>query len=137
MHTVKHRCRKILTTDRALFAGAVPFDPVSNLCSVCGTCIAAPDAAMGAGDPLKRKGDQNMNWDRIEGNWKQLKGKAKEQWGKLTDDQLDTIAGKRDQLAGKIQEQYGITKDEANRQLDEFENQYHDWDPARDPASHH
>jgi uncharacterized protein YjbJ (UPF0337 family) len=71
----------------------------------------------------------DMNWDRIEGNWKQFKGKAKEQWGKLTDDQLDVIAGKRDQLAGKIQEQYGVTKDEANRQLDDFELRYRDWDP--------
>jgi uncharacterized protein YjbJ (UPF0337 family) len=65
-----------------------------------------------------------MNWDRIEGNWKQLKGKAKQQWGKLTDDQLDVIAGNRDVLAGKIQESYGITKDEAEKQLDDFADRY-------------
>lgn len=63
-----------------------------------------------------------MNWDRIEGNWVQLKGKAKQQWGKLTDDDLDVIAGKRDELAGKIQECYGITKDEAEKQLDEWQD---------------
>lgn len=63
-----------------------------------------------------------MNWDRIEGNWVQLKGKAKQQWGKLTDDDLDVIAGKRDVLAGKIQECYGITKDEAEKQLDEWQD---------------
>lgn len=62
-----------------------------------------------------------MNWDRIAGNWKQFKGKAKEQWGKLTDDDLDRIAGQRDQLAGKIQESYGIGKDEAERQLTDWE----------------
>ena len=62
-----------------------------------------------------------MNWDRIEGNWKQIKGKVKER-GKLTDDDLDTIAGKRDQLAGKIQESYGVGKDEAERQLKDWEN---------------
>ena len=78
-----------------------------------------------------------MNWDRTEGNGKQFKGKVKEQWGKLTDDQLDMVAGKRDQLAGKIQEQYGLTKDEANRQLDEFEKHYGDWDPAGDPDRRH
>lgn len=61
-----------------------------------------------------------MNWDRIEGNWKQLKGAAKEQWGKLTDDDLDVIAGKRDQMIGRIQERYGCTRDEAQRQVDEF-----------------
>jgi uncharacterized protein YjbJ (UPF0337 family) len=62
-----------------------------------------------------------MNWDRIEGNWKQFKGKLKEQWGKLTDDQLDVIAGKRDVLIGKVQEAYGISKDEAERQVVEWE----------------
>lgn len=63
-----------------------------------------------------------MNWDRIEGNWKQLKGKVKEKWGKLTDSDLDTIAGKRDQLAGKIQESYGVGKDEAEKQLKDWES---------------
>jgi len=62
-----------------------------------------------------------MNWDQVEGNWKQLKGNVKEQWGKLTDDQLDVIAGKRDQLAGKIQETYGISKEEAERQLSDWQ----------------
>ena len=62
-----------------------------------------------------------MNDDRMEGNWKQFKGKVKEQWGKLTDDDLDVIAGKRDQLTGKIQEHHGLAKDEAERQLKDFE----------------
>jgi uncharacterized protein YjbJ (UPF0337 family) len=63
-----------------------------------------------------------MNWDQVEGKWKQLKGSVKQKWGKLTDDDLDVIAGKRDQLAGKIQERYGITKEEAQKQID-------DWSP--------
>lgn len=62
-----------------------------------------------------------MNSDRLEGNWKQLRGKVKEQWGKLTDDQLDMIEGKREQLSGKIQEAYGISKDEADKQLSDWE----------------
>ena len=62
-----------------------------------------------------------MNKDIIEGNWTQLKGKAKEQWGKLTDDDLDVIAGKKDQLLGKIQERHGITKDEAEKQLGDWQ----------------
>ncbi len=61
-----------------------------------------------------------MNWDRIEGNWKQLAGKVQEKWGKLTHDHLDVVAGKRDQLTGKIQEVYGISKDEADKQINEF-----------------
>jgi len=62
-----------------------------------------------------------MNKDRMEGNWKQLKGKVREQWGKLTDDEIDQIAGKRDQLVGRIQESYGIGRDEAERQVSDWE----------------
>ena len=62
-----------------------------------------------------------MNWNTIEGNWKQIKGKLKQQWGRLTDDQLDVIAGKREVLLGVLQESYGIAKDEAERQLREWE----------------
>ena len=69
-----------------------------------------------------------MNWDQIEGNWKQVKGKVKEQWGKLTDDDFDVVAGKRDQLSGKIQERYGVAKDEAERQISEWQrNARSDW----------
>jgi uncharacterized protein YjbJ (UPF0337 family) len=62
-----------------------------------------------------------MNQDRIRGQWKQVKGKIREQWGRLTEDDLDVIAGKRDQLLGRIQQRHGIAKDEANRQVQEFE----------------
>jgi uncharacterized protein YjbJ (UPF0337 family) len=62
-----------------------------------------------------------MNTDQLKGNWKQLVGKAKEKWGRLTDDDWKVIEGKRDQLVGKIQERYGITREEAERQLGEFE----------------
>lgn len=72
-------------------------------------------------EQLIPEGD-NMNWDQIEGKWKQLKGTAKQKWGKLTDDDLDFIGGKRDQLVGRIQERYGISKEEAQRQIE-------DWNP--------
>jgi uncharacterized protein YjbJ (UPF0337 family) len=67
-----------------------------------------------------------MNWDRIEGNWKQFQGKVREQWGKLTDDDLSVAKGKRDQLAGRIQERYGIGKDEALRQIEQWERSLDD-----------
>ncbi len=62
-----------------------------------------------------------MNRDRIEGNWKQLKGKVRELWGKLTDDALERFDGKREQLAGRLQETRGIRRDEAERQISDFE----------------
>lgn len=61
-----------------------------------------------------------MNRDTIAGNWKQIRGKVQEQWGKLTNDDLDVIEGRRDQLAGRIQELYGTTRQEAERQVDDF-----------------
>ena len=67
-----------------------------------------------------------MNWDRIEGNWKQFKGTLKEKWGKVTDDELDQIAGKRDMLVGKLQERYGMSKDAADREVSDWENQQRD-----------
>ena len=65
-----------------------------------------------------------MNWDQVEGKWKQYKGQVKEKWGKLTDDDWKVVEGKRDQLIGKVQERYGIAKDEAERQVAEFERDY-------------
>ena len=62
-----------------------------------------------------------MNWDRIQGNWKKMSGKVRERWGDLTDDNIEKIAGKRDQLVGHIQDSYGVAKDEAERQVREFE----------------
>lgn len=61
-----------------------------------------------------------MNWDQLEGKWKQMKGSVRTRWGKLTDDDLETIAGQKDQLVGRIQERYGIHKDEAMKQVDDW-----------------
>jgi len=62
-----------------------------------------------------------MNWDQIAGNWKQMKGRAKEQWARLTDDDLTLINGKRDQLIGRVQQRYGIAKEDAERQVKDWE----------------
>jgi len=61
-----------------------------------------------------------MNTDQMEGKWKQMKGSLKTRWGKLTDDDLTVIEGQKDQLVGRIQERYGIARDEAQRQVDEW-----------------
>jgi uncharacterized protein YjbJ (UPF0337 family) len=61
-----------------------------------------------------------MNHDRIDGSWEQVKGAVQKAWGKLTHDDLAVVEGDRKQLAGKIQERYGVAKDEAEKQV-------HDW----------
>lgn len=63
-----------------------------------------------------------MNWDRVQGNWRHLKGKFKEQWSELSDNQLDLIAGNRERLLAMLQESYGISNDEAERQVQQWEN---------------
>ena len=61
-----------------------------------------------------------MNSDVFEGKWKQLKGSVKQRWGKLTDDDLTTMTGKKDELIGKIQERYGLTREQAQKEADEW-----------------
>ncbi len=61
-----------------------------------------------------------MNWDLIEGKWKEMKGQVRQKWAKMTDSDFDQIGGKKDQLAGWLQKQYGYTKDQAERELDDF-----------------
>ena len=61
-----------------------------------------------------------MNWDQILGSWKQFEGRVQQKWGKLTHDDLQQVKGDQKLLAGKIQERYGITKEEAERQLNDW-----------------
>lgn len=61
-----------------------------------------------------------MNEDTMEGQWKQLAGKAKAAWGELTDDELTKTKGNAQQLAGLVQERYGRTREEAEREVNDF-----------------
>lgn len=65
-----------------------------------------------------------MNDDIIKGKWNQLKGEAQRRWGKLTQDNLDQIDGNRTKLLGLIQESYGIARDEAEKQVMDWERSY-------------
>jgi uncharacterized protein YjbJ (UPF0337 family) len=62
-----------------------------------------------------------MNEPWMKGKWNEFKGKAKERWGELTDDDLDRVEGKRDQLVGLVQQKYGRSREEAERELNEWE----------------
>ncbi|MBV8864753.1 MAG: CsbD family protein [Acidobacteriaceae bacterium] len=61
-----------------------------------------------------------MNSDQFEGKWKQLKGSVKQRWAKLTDDDVTALSGKKDELIGKLQERYGITREQAQKEADEW-----------------
>ena len=62
-----------------------------------------------------------MEIDRIQGDWEEIRGKVKQHWGKLTDDDIALFNGSRQEFVGKIQEAYGITKEEAQKELIDFE----------------
>lgn len=63
-----------------------------------------------------------MNKDIIQGKWKQLAGQARVKWNKLTDDDLGVLDGHREYLVGKLQERYGWAKDQAEREVKQFES---------------
>lgn len=63
-----------------------------------------------------------MNEDIIKGKWKQLKGALRAQWGKLTDSDYEEIAGNKDKLVGRLQERYGYQRDQAEREVRDFEH---------------
>jgi uncharacterized protein YjbJ (UPF0337 family) len=67
-----------------------------------------------------------MNRNILQGKWKQLRGEIRQRWGELTDDDLDRVAGQSDKLAGMLQERYGYTQMEAERQIDEFLDEWGD-----------
>lgn len=70
--------------------------------------------------------DHNMNNQTLKGEWNQLKGSVKQKWADLTDDDLTHIEGDRDKLVGRVQERYGHSKEDAERDVDEWrrENKY-------------
>lgn len=63
------------------------------------------------------------NEDIIKGKWKQAAGSIKQRWGKLTDDDMTVAEGHRDYLIGKVQERYGVAREEAEKQVSEFERE--------------
>jgi uncharacterized protein YjbJ (UPF0337 family) len=61
-----------------------------------------------------------VNSDIIKGKWQQVKGEVKQRWGKLTDNDLKEMEGNLDIAVGKLQERYGTSRDQAEREWNEF-----------------
>ena len=43
-------------------------------------------------------------------------------WGKLSDEELDIVEGRRELLVNKLQTKLGISREEADRRYQEFED---------------
>ncbi len=61
-----------------------------------------------------------MSCHQLIGNWKQVKGAVRE-GDKLTGDIVHVNAGKRDILLGKIQERQDMAREEAKKELRDWE----------------
>ncbi|MEN6669058.1 CsbD family protein [Psychrobacter sp. B38] len=70
--------------------------------------------------------DTGMNSQTLKGEWNQMKGAVKQKWADLTDDDMTHIEGDRDKLVGRVQERYGHSREDAERDVDDWrrENQY-------------
>jgi uncharacterized protein YjbJ (UPF0337 family) len=61
-----------------------------------------------------------MNRSIIDDKWNEIKGRIQERWGKFSDHDVDAIKGDLDQLVSKLQSAYGYTKEQAEREFDDF-----------------
>ena len=64
-----------------------------------------------------------MNQETTGVQWNRFLDRVKERWAKLTDDELGRL-GDRDELVGVVQRRYGLTKQEAEQQVQAFENSF-------------
>lgn len=65
-----------------------------------------------------------INQDILAGKWKQVRGKARQWWGKLTDNDLDRVSGRFEELVGLVQERYGYTREQAQKEVERFLEQF-------------
>jgi len=71
-----------------------------------------------------------MDWKRIQADWQHYSELARERWARITAADLDTIAGRRELLAAHIQQTYGISAGAAQMQLESWQGQQREPDPA-------
>jgi uncharacterized protein YjbJ (UPF0337 family) len=73
-----------------------------------------------AGSDRGRKGRNIMTWDHIEDKWSEFAGSARAHWSKLTEDDWQALTGKKTHLVGRVQHRYELTRDQAEKQVDDW-----------------
>ena len=58
--------------------------------------------------------------NRMEGRWDQVKGVARELWGELRGDEQQFSAGQIERLIGRMEEKYDLSREEAERRVNDF-----------------
>lgn len=67
-----------------------------------------------------------MNWNLMQGNWTYISARAQQRWGRLTDSDVQTVSNQRERLLDRIQMRYGVQKEEAERQVLNWERRVTD-----------
>jgi uncharacterized protein YjbJ (UPF0337 family) len=61
-----------------------------------------------------------MSPDTLKSDWMQLKGRVRKEWGKLTNHDIAAIKGDSEVLFGRLQERYGHTREEVEREFEDW-----------------
>jgi uncharacterized protein YjbJ (UPF0337 family) len=62
--------------------------------------------------------------DLVKGHWLEMKGQIKQHWGKFTDDEIAQMEGSSEALIGGLQKKYGYAKEQAEREVKSFLQDY-------------
>jgi uncharacterized protein YjbJ (UPF0337 family) len=90
-----------------------------------GIAVAAfPPARKCASKDRRASRSTAMNWERLEGSLRQMTGRLKQQWGRILSDTATQTDGQHEELIGKIQQAYGISRDDAERQINDWETRH-------------
>jgi uncharacterized protein YjbJ (UPF0337 family) len=61
-----------------------------------------------------------VTWEEMRGNWRFLRIKVQQQWDKLSNADMDFIQGRQDRLAQRLSERYGFSKEQADKQIEDW-----------------
>ena len=67
-----------------------------------------------------------MDWGAIEDRWHEYRVSAKRRWDKLSAAQLAGTRGNREYVLKRVQEAYGLTREEAERQVTDWQQMQFD-----------
>lgn len=65
-----------------------------------------------------------MDKDMFEDKWEQMKDDVQAKWEKLTTEDLNAIKGNARVLGDKLQEKYGMTKEVAEKAIEELKEKF-------------
>lgn len=64
-----------------------------------------------------------MSWKTVSENWALEKSRLQRRWDKLSPADLEVINADRDRLVERLGVRYGLTQADANRRIDEWEDE--------------